>query len=38
MQTQQQLAASLPDFKPYATMTQKDVEDCGKHGAAVTSR
>jgi hypothetical protein len=38
MQTQQQLASSLPDFKPYATMTQKDVEDCGKHGAAVTSR
>ena len=39
MQTQQQLAAALPAFKPYATMTQKDVEDCGKHGgAAVTSR
>lgn|GEM_PF-428589 len=38
MQTQQQLAAALPDFKPYATMTQKDVDDCGKHGAAVTSR
>lgn len=38
MQTQQQLASSLPDFKPYATMTEKDVEDCGKHGAAVTSR
>jgi hypothetical protein len=38
MQTQQQLAAALPDFKPYATMTQKDIEDCGKHGAAVTSR
>ena len=37
--TQQQLAASLPDFKPYATMTQKDIDDCGKHaGAAVTSR
>lgn len=39
MQTQQQLASSLPDFKPYATMTQKDIDDCGKHdGAAVTSR
>lgn len=39
LQTQQQLAASLPAFKPYATMTQHDVEDCGKHaGAAVTSR
>lgn len=38
MQTQQQLASSLPDFKPYATMTQQDIEDCDKHGAAVTSR
>jgi hypothetical protein len=26
--TQQQLAASLPQFKPYATMTQEDVDDC----------
>jgi len=26
--TQQQLAASLPQFKPYATMTQDDVDDC----------
>lgn len=39
LQSQQQLATALPEFKPYATMTQKDVEDCGKHGgAAVTSR
>lgn len=30
MSTQQQLAAALPAFKPYATMTQKDVDDCGK--------
>ena len=28
--SQQQLAAALPAFKPYATMTQKDVDDCGK--------
>lgn len=28
--TQQQLAASLPEFKPYATMRQQDVDDCGK--------
>jgi hypothetical protein len=28
MATQQQLAAELPAFKPYATLTQKDVEDC----------
>lgn len=26
--TQQKLAASLPEFKPYATMTQDDVDDC----------
>jgi hypothetical protein len=26
--TQQQLAASLPAFRPYADMTQKDVDDC----------
>jgi hypothetical protein len=28
--TQQQLAASLPEFKPYATMTQQDIDECGK--------
>jgi hypothetical protein len=27
---QQRLAASLPEFKPYATMTQDDVDDCAK--------
>ena len=26
--TQQQLAATLPEFKPYATMTADDVDDC----------
>jgi hypothetical protein len=36
--TQQQLAASLPEFKPYATMTADDVDDCRKHGSSVTSR
>lgn len=30
--TQEQLAASLPAFKPYATMTQEDIDDCGKEG------
>lgn len=30
--TQQQLAASLPAFKPYARMTQEDIDDCGKEG------
>jgi len=28
--TQQQLAASLPEFRPYATMTQADIDDCLK--------
>ena len=36
--TQQQLAGSLPEFKPYATMTADDIDDCSKHGASVTSR
>jgi hypothetical protein len=36
--TQQRLAAALPEFKPYATMTAKDIDDCRKDGASVTSR
>lgn len=38
LETQQQLAATLPAFEPYATMTQEDVEDCMKddQGVAVT--
>lgn len=28
LSTQQQLAASLPAFKPYATMDQADIDDC----------
>ncbi|WHZ18143.1 MAG: hypothetical protein OJF55_000292 [Rhodanobacteraceae bacterium] len=28
--SQQKLAAAMPAFKPYATMTQQDVDDCGK--------
>lgn len=28
LETQQQLAASLPDFKPYATLTQADIDEC----------
>jgi hypothetical protein len=36
--TQQQLAASLPEFKPFASMTQEDVDDCMKgNGVSVTS-
>lgn len=36
-ESQQRLAASLPQFKPYATMTQANVDDCMKgHGVAVT--
>jgi hypothetical protein len=30
LSTQQQLAAAMPEFRPYATMQQKDVDDCGK--------
>lgn len=38
LDSQQQLAASLPAFKPYATMTRADLADCRKGaGAAVTS-
>jgi hypothetical protein len=28
METQQRLAASLPAFRPYATLEQKDIDDC----------
>ena len=39
--SQQTLSASIPAFKPYATMTQSDIDDCGKDvkgkGVAVTS-
>lgn len=30
LSSQQKLAAAMPEFRPYATMTQKDVDDCGK--------
>ena len=34
---QQQLSASLPAFKPYATMTQEDIDECmDGNGVAVT--
>jgi hypothetical protein len=28
--SQQKLAAALPAFRPYPTMTQEDIDDCGK--------
>jgi hypothetical protein len=28
--SQQKLAAAMPEFRPYATMQQKDIDDCGK--------
>ena len=28
LQTQASLAAAMPEFKPYATMTQEDIDDC----------
>jgi len=30
LSAQQKLAAAMPEFQPYATMQQKDVDDCGK--------
>ncbi|MDI1253254.1 DUF2884 family protein [Thermomonas sp.] len=30
--SQQALSASIPEFKPYARMTQEDIDDCGKDG------
>jgi hypothetical protein len=30
--SQQAVAAALPAFKPYATMDQSDIDDCGKDG------
>ena len=30
LSAQQKLAAAMPEFTPYATMRQKDVDDCGK--------
>lgn len=32
LDSQNALAAALPDFKPYATMDQSDIDDCGKDG------
>ena len=29
--TQQALGASLPQFRPYATMTESDIADCRNH-------
>ena len=41
LKTQQELAASLPAFKPYANLDQSDIDDCRKHdkgdGVAVFS-
>ena len=32
-QLQQQLAAAVPQFAPYATLKASDIDDCGKHRA-----
>ena len=45
LSSQQKLATAMPEFRPYATMQQKDVDDCsknmtdknGKKGFAVSS-
>lgn len=36
--SQQALAASLPEFRPYATMTQDDIDDCGKETGTRTAQ
>lgn len=36
--SQQALAASMPEFKPYARMTQEDIDDCGKDDKDGTKR
>ena len=33
---QNQLATSLPEFKPYATMTQDDVDECGRNSGVAS--
>lgn len=33
LESQQKLAAALPEFRPYATMTQEDVDDCARDAA-----
>lgn len=30
LSSQQKLASAMPEFQPYATMEQKDIDDCGK--------
>lgn len=35
MVLQQRLAASLPEFKPYATMTQEDIDECKDESGGV---
>jgi len=35
--SQQALARELPAFKPYATMDQSDVDDCGKNNSVTFS-
>ena len=32
LSSQQKLASAMPEFRPYATMEQKDIDDCGKDG------
>lgn len=35
--SQQALAASMPEFAPYATMTRQDVDECGQDAAGDTA-
>ncbi|HPO25428.1 MAG TPA: hypothetical protein PK135_12275, partial [Arenimonas sp.] len=35
LESQQKLAESLPEFKPYATMTEDDFDDCNRRDKVV---
>ena len=37
LDTQDRLAGSLPEFRPYATMTAEDIEDCRSDSAATAA-
>jgi hypothetical protein len=37
MKTQQDLASIMPEFKPYANITQGKIDDCGKDDVVVRS-
>lgn len=38
LDTQDRLAAAMPEFRPYATMDQADVDDCRRDGATTAAQ